>query len=104
MARIVSIGSALQDIFLIDHDDFGTNTKGFFNQLELGAKVDIDKIKYSTGGGATNAATTFARNGHESIFFGCISRDGCKNCISVSSPNRLREKVVWRASKMPSFR
>ena len=81
MARIVSIGSALQDIFLIDHDDFGTNTKGFFNQLELGAKVDIDKIKYSTGGGATNAATTFARNGHESIFFGCISRDSAGQAI-----------------------
>ena len=81
MARIVSIGSALQDIFLIDHDDFGTNTKGFFNQLELGSKVDIDKIKYSTGGGATNAATTFARNGHESIFIGCISHDSAGQAI-----------------------
>lgn len=75
MARIVSLGSALQDIFLIDHDDFGTNSRGFFNQLELGTKVDIDKIKFCTGGGATNAATTFARSGHESIFMGCISRD-----------------------------
>ena len=81
MARIASIGSALQDIFLIDRDDFGTNTKGFFNQLELGSKVDIDKIKYSTGGGATNAATTFARNGHESIFIGCISHDSAGQAI-----------------------
>lgn len=75
MARIVSIGSALQDVYLIDHDDFGTNRRGFFNQLELGAKVDIDQIKFSTGGGATNAATTFARNGHESIFMGTIAHD-----------------------------
>ena len=81
MARIVSIGSALQDIFLIDHDDFGTNAKGFFNQLELGSKVDIDKVKYSTGGGATNAATTFARNGHESIFMGCIAHDSAGQAI-----------------------
>jgi ribokinase len=73
MARIVSIGAALQDVYLIDHDDFGTNKRGFFNQLELGTKVDIDKIQFSTGGGATNAATTFARSGHESIFMGCIA-------------------------------
>lgn len=75
MARIVSIGAALQDVFLVDSDDFGTNKRGFFNQLELGAKVDIDKIHFSTGGGATNAATTFARYGHESIFMGCIAED-----------------------------
>ena len=72
MARIVSAGSALQDIYLIDHDDFGTNKRGFFNQIELGSKIDIDKVKFSTGGGATNASTTFARYGHESIFMGCI--------------------------------
>lgn len=81
MARIVSIGAALQDVYLIDHDDFGTNSRGFFNQIELGAKVDIDKIKFSTGGGATNAATTFARYGHESIFMGCIANDPAGQAI-----------------------
>lgn len=81
MARIVSIGAALQDVYLIDHDDFGTNKRGFFNQLELGTKVDIDKIQFSTGGGATNAATTFARNGHESIFMGCIADDTAGTAI-----------------------
>jgi ribokinase len=81
MARIVSIGAALQDVYLIDHDDFGTNKRGFFNQLELGTKVDIDKIQFSTGGGATNAATTFARSGHESIFMGCIADDTAGTAI-----------------------
>lgn len=81
MARIVSIGAALQDVYLIDHDDFGTNSRGFFNQIELGTKVDIDKIKFGTGGGATNAATTFARHGHESIFMGCISNDPAGQAI-----------------------
>ena len=81
MARIVSIGAALQDVYLIDHDDFGTNSRGFFNQLELGTKVDIDNIKFSTGGGATNAATTFARYGHESILMGCISNDPAGQAI-----------------------
>ncbi len=81
MARIVSIGAALQDVYLIDHDDFGTNKRGFFNQLELGSKVDIDKISFSIGGGATNAATTFARNNHESIFMGCIADDTAGHAV-----------------------
>ena len=81
MARIVSICAALQDVYLVDHDDFGTNSRGFFNQLELGTKVDIDKIQFSVGGGATNAATTFARNGHESIFMGCIANDPAGTAI-----------------------
>ncbi|MBQ8157070.1 carbohydrate kinase family protein [Candidatus Saccharibacteria bacterium] len=75
MARILSIGAALQDVYLIDHDDFGTNKRGFLNQLELGTKVDIDEVFFTVGGGATNAATTFARNEHESIFMGCIAND-----------------------------
>lgn len=84
MARIVSVGSALQDIYLIDHDDFGTNKRGFFNQIELGTKIDIDKIKFSTGGGASNASTTFARYGHESIFMGCIADDPAGAAIIAS--------------------
>ncbi len=75
MARIVTAGAALQDVFLIDHDDFGTNKRGYFNQIELGSKIDIDRVHFSTGGGATNAATTFARSGHETIFMGCIAND-----------------------------
>ena len=79
MSRIVSVGSALQDVFLIDRDDFSTDINigghGYFDRLELGAKVDIDKIEFSIGGGATNAATTFARSNHESIFMGSVARD-----------------------------
>jgi len=79
MARILSVGSALQDVFLIDRDDFSTDINicghGYFNRLEIGTKVDIDKIYFSTGGGATNAATTFVRSNHEAVFMGSIARD-----------------------------
>ncbi|MFV0485030.1 MAG: carbohydrate kinase family protein [Candidatus Saccharimonadales bacterium] len=79
MARIVSIGAALQDVYLIDRDDFttemGLDGKDYFDGLQLGSKIDIDKVRFSTGGGATNAATSFARSGHEAIFMGCIAND-----------------------------
>jgi ribokinase len=78
MARLVSLGSASKDVFLIDRDDFAeieVNGKSFFSHLELGQKVDIDRIAFSTGGGATNAAVTFARFGHESAVVSNIGND-----------------------------
>ncbi len=46
-----------------------------FAKLPLGAKADVNNIEFSTGGGATNAATTFARGGFHSIFMGTVGRD-----------------------------
>lgn len=78
MARIVSLGSALQDIYLIDRDDFaGSKVAGnsIFGELVTGTKVDIDRVCYEVGGGGTNSAVSFARYGHETIYMGSLSHD-----------------------------
>ena len=78
MARIVSVGSALQDIYLIDHDDLAPTPVGdtaIFGKVVVGGKVDIDKISYEVGGGGLNSAITFSRHGHESILFANIAHD-----------------------------
>lgn len=78
MARIVSLGSALQDIYLIDRDDFGSIEFGnvsMFKNLEIGSKYDIDKLDFFIGGGGTNSAVTFARSGHEAIYLGNLGHD-----------------------------
>lgn len=78
MARIVSLGSALEDIYLIDRDDFtGAKIAGnsIFADLVIGAKVDIDRVRYEVGGGGTNSAVSFARYGHEVIYLGSLTRD-----------------------------
>ena len=84
MARIVSLGSALQDIYLIDHDDL-TPTKigndAIFGKVLIGSKVDIDRISYEVGGAGVNSSITFARHGHEAIFIGNIARDSAGNSI-----------------------
>ncbi|MDR0956194.1 MAG: carbohydrate kinase family protein, partial [Candidatus Nomurabacteria bacterium] len=36
---------------------------------------DVNSIDFTVGGGATNAATTFARGGHNAIFLGAIGHD-----------------------------
>ncbi len=84
MARIVSLGSALQDIYLIDHDDFVGTKKGDEEKLDrinIGSKVDIDKISFEVGGGGTNSAVTFARHGHEVIFLGNLGNDPAAQAI-----------------------
>ncbi len=78
MARIVSLGSALQDIYLVDHDDLKATEIGgsaIFGKVLVGSKVDIDKIYYEVGGGGVNSAITFSRHGHEAILISNISKD-----------------------------
>lgn len=78
MTKILSIGAAVQDVFLSQSDEFTAvcqNPEDCFMQLELGAKIDVNKINFSTGGGATNAAVTFARQGLEAEFMGSIGED-----------------------------
>lgn len=78
MARILTLGSALQDLYLIDHDDLTPTSIGseaIFGKVLVGSKVEIDKIYYEVGGGGVNSAITFAKSGHEVIFVGNIGKD-----------------------------
>lgn len=75
---VLSIGAAVQDVFLSNSEAFRPvckNPDECFAMLELGAKADVNNIEFSTGGGATNASVTFARQGLSSIFMGTIGHD-----------------------------
>lgn len=85
MARIVSLGSALQDIYLIDHDDLAPTQIGgdaIFGEILVGSKVDIDKLSYEVGGGGVNSAITFSRHGHEAVLISNIAKDSAGNAIT----------------------
>ncbi|MDN5274629.1 MAG: putative Ribokinase [Candidatus Saccharibacteria bacterium] len=76
--KIVSIGAAVQDVFLSHSDEFKPvveNPEESFMKLEMGAKADVNNINFTTGGGATNAAVTFARQGLRSEFMGTVGHD-----------------------------
>lgn len=78
MARIVTLGAALQDVYLIDHDDLTPTQIGgeaIFGKVLVGSKVDIDKLQYGVGGGGVNTAVTLSRHGHEVVFMGNIADD-----------------------------
>ena len=77
--KIIAVGAAVQDVFLSHSDEFkpvsDTATHEQFMKLELGAKANVNHITFSTGGGATNAAVTFARQGLDAVFMGVIGHD-----------------------------
>lgn len=69
MVKILAIGKGTQDVFLRS-DEFDPQTKGkhAYTELPLGIKMEVDDVTFSTGGNATNVATTFARQGIESAY------------------------------------
>lgn len=75
--KIISIGAAVQDVILRGRifephrDEDGDKVEEF----ELGSKNEVEAITHSTGGGATNASVTFARQGLRSFFMGKIGDD-----------------------------
>lgn len=77
--KIIAVGAGVQDVFLSDSEEFEAvsdkSAHEQFMKLELGAKADVNKITFSTGGGATNAAVTFARQGLHAMYMGTLGKD-----------------------------
>ena len=74
--RIISIGGAVQDVYLMGKVfEPHCEDKTCVEEFALGSKNDIDDIFFSTGGGATNASVTFARQGLHSMYLGKVGHD-----------------------------
>jgi len=80
MFDIITFGSAARDInvkskafkILKDAKDFSTG-EGLC--LALGSKIDVEGIAFTSGGGGTNTAATFAKQGLRTAFCGAIGID-----------------------------
>jgi len=82
---IITIGSATRDVFLpssafkIVNDPKRLKKLGFITGkaqcLPLGGKVQIEEPVFATGGGATNAAVTFSRQGFKTASLFKIGSD-----------------------------
>ena len=89
--KIITFGAAVQDVFL-QGDVFTPKKEGdqLVEEFPLGAKMDLDGIAFSTGGGATNASVTFTRQGIDSGFMGKIGHDPAGEAVIA---DLKREKV-----------
>lgn len=76
--KVLTMGAAVQDVFLMGkalQAKRDVKTHNYIEQFPLGAKIEIDDVHMDVGGGATNAAVTFARQGFKVGFVGKIGRD-----------------------------
>jgi ribokinase len=82
-SKILTIGKATQDVFLTASKDFKPLMhKGvLYEQLPLGKKIHVDDVVFSTGGNATNAAVTFARQGLHSKYIWALGTDVASQAI-----------------------
>jgi ribokinase len=76
---IISIGSATRDVFFsadelkkFKMDEFPT---GEAICLGYGSKIEMKKIVLTSGGGGTNAAVTYARQGLKTAYIGVVGQD-----------------------------
>jgi len=79
MFDVITIGSATRDVFfkaedfeVRKHADSPTGVELCF---PLGSKIEIKEVVFATGGGGTNTAVTFARQGLKTACVGVVADD-----------------------------
>lgn len=91
MLQIITIGSALVDIFIhSDHFVSQDTEQGKLLSLHYGDKVELNSFKVCTGGGASNTAVGFSRLGLKTAIICETGRDNFSQLIF----NDLRQEEV----------
>jgi len=79
MFDIITFGSATWDVFMKTKKFQVVKNKKFLTGkgicLSLGSKIDIDSINFSSGGGGTNTAATFSKQGFKVAYCGMVGND-----------------------------
>ena len=108
MFDIITFGSASQDITvksktlkIVKYPENITPGQGFC--LPLGSKIDVDEIHFTTGGGGTNTAATFALQGLTTAFYGMVGQDSVGEEV-VDELKRLNvgTQFILKTDKRPT--
>ncbi|MDO8602048.1 MAG: carbohydrate kinase family protein [bacterium] len=93
MFDVLTIGTATRDVFLTspyfkvlrdpEHLKKIGFTEGEAECFAFGAKIDVGEPVFTTGGGATNAAVTFARQGLKTAALISLGHDESANAVSI---------------------
>jgi len=79
MYDIISFGSATQDIYLSSKNFLTEQSEKFITGegvcLNLGSKTEMENAFFSSGGGGTNAAATFTKQGLKTAYCGQVGKD-----------------------------
>lgn len=103
----MTIGKGVQDVFLRGKvfepqcDESGE----CFAHLQLGSKLDLDEVVFATGGNASNAAATFARQGLHASYMWILGNDVASDVImqALDKENIDTSGVVQRDEYRASY-
>lgn len=108
MFDVITIGTATRDAFVksedfhVDKDKHVLGGKGLV--MPLGAKLEIPGIYFSTGGGATNAAVTFARQGFKAACIAMVGDDVSGNTvIKELERERINASFIQKGKKPTAY-
>jgi len=91
MANVISIGSALVDIFITsDSFNLQETSQGMMLCHNFGDKVEVDSFEVHTGGGGSNTAIGFSRMGFNAAL---VSELGTDTWAKVILQDLIEEKV-----------
>lgn len=105
MFDIVTFGSATWDIFIRDNDlSFTAGGKtGKEVSFPLGSKIDVDEIHFFSGGGGTNTATTFTKQGLRTAYYGSVGDDPAGEAIIKDLKSRnVNTSLIQKNLKRPT--
>lgn len=107
---VITVGAATRDVFLrsrsiriVRDDQFSTGEAECF---ALGSKLEVDDIVFETGGGATNTAVGFSRQGFSTAFIGRLGSHDARGREIVAA---LKEEgvdtslVAWDKRNMTAY-
>ncbi len=97
MFDVITFGSAIRDAFFYS-EDFTTQNRDLC--FHLGAKIEVDKIHFTTGGGGTNSACAFSRLGFKTAIVGQIGNDvGGRAVLEDLKKDKVEAKFVVQTEK-----
>ena len=87
MFDVITFGSATQDIYVKSKKFLPVLGKAFATGqgicLSVGSKVKVEDLFFSSGGGGTNTAATFANLGLKVAFCGQVGDDCLGNLVTA---------------------
>lgn len=104
---IITFGSGTRDVYLIGKGFKIVEEKKFFSgkglAVSLGGKIEVENILFRTGGGATNTAATFKKQGFKVAWCGMIGRDlGGREIVRQLKGLGIRTGLIFKTDKKPT--
>lgn len=107
MYDIITFGSATWDVFMVPEKIKTIKSKKLITGegicFNLGSKIDIEQLKFFSGGGGTNTAVGFAKQGFKTAYCGMVGDDlAGKKIIEDLKQNNIKTNFVFKTNIKPS--